>query len=99
MKKRVFGVHHLFVVKLEKLDNAKTPIKISVYKGVSLRSTLPNMAFVGNLAKPISTALHINIWWLKIVSILNFAIRHNFVSTIVPTHKFASIFCKFRKLR
>ena len=31
MKKRVFGVHHLFVVKLEKLDNAKTPIKISVY--------------------------------------------------------------------
>ena len=23
MKKRVFGVHHLFVVKLEKLDNAK----------------------------------------------------------------------------
>ena len=23
MKKRVFGVHHLFVVKLEKLDNTK----------------------------------------------------------------------------
>ena len=23
MKKRVFGVHHLFVVKLEKLDNVK----------------------------------------------------------------------------
>ena len=23
MKKRVFGVHHLFVVQLEKLDNAK----------------------------------------------------------------------------
>ena len=31
MKKRVFGVHHLFVVKLEKLDNAKYALKLSVH--------------------------------------------------------------------
>ena len=30
MKKRVFGVPCVFVVKLEKLDNAKYPLKLSV---------------------------------------------------------------------
>ena len=35
MKKRVFGVHHLFVVKLEKLDNA-IGVKI-----ISLLTKLP----------------------------------------------------------
>ena len=42
MKKLVFGVHHLFVVKLEKLDNAKYALKLSVHHHFSLRCFVPN---------------------------------------------------------
>ena len=35
MKKRVFGVPCVFVVKLEKLDNAKYPLKLSVHDKIS----------------------------------------------------------------
>ena len=34
MKKRVFGVPCGFVVKLEKLDNAKYPLKFSVFSRI-----------------------------------------------------------------
>ena len=41
MKKRVFGVPCVFVVKLEKLDNAKYPLKLSVLnrRGSKKKST------------------------------------------------------------